>query len=147
MHYSAQANADAQQDEEASAIPLDSMKTDRKGKGRAIPEGEEEDITNNIANYDLSLEQEQEQERLEQERAQHQRYNGEYIDLANDENAGNDVPGEYPPMGDDEMEERRVQEVRLSHTRLRCSMAHNQPVLKPLPIANVDTPMPRLSLL
>lgn len=106
-----QQNQDQDQDEEAS-IPLKLVNKDRKGKGRARPEDEDEDVANNINNYDLALEQEQEQERAQQ-------FNGQYIDLANDDDAAvtrEGSSGAYPPMADDEMEERRVQEVGLSNT-------------------------------
>lgn len=100
------------QQHSATAQQQNTQKVDIKGKGKARVE--EQNIVDDPGNYDLQAElEEDEAVRLHQLQQQARHGHENVFDDENGIYTSGDVSpgnGEYPPMGDDDLEERRVNE-------------------------------------
>lgn len=97
------------QHRDPTATAQDTPKSDRKGKGKAYVE--DDNPVNELENYDLEEEMRDNDAVRMQERPRHENvFDDEYG--ADDSGGTSPGNGAYPPVGDDDLEERRVNEVR-----------------------------------
>lgn len=107
-----------QQHNDSAATAQDTPKADRKGKGKAVVEVDRP--VDEIDNYDLREELEGRDAVQMQSRLGHENV---FDDDNEADDSGSVSPGNgaYPPLGDDDLEERRVNEVRVACLLIQTS--------------------------